>query len=109
MSSFRSNSTRAGRGALPTMWTPCGQRPNRAECGYCHRATPTRKCGIVLADGEIAGTWRARKTGRNLTLTIKMFQSLNADLGTQLRDEADQVAELGGASALKLEFDEAAI
>ena len=64
--------------------------------------------GAVLADGQIAGTWRPRKSGRTLTLTLAMFQSLTTDLRRQLREEADHVAELRGASAVRLEFDDAA-
>ncbi|MBF6329386.1 winged helix DNA-binding domain-containing protein [Nocardia transvalensis] len=60
--------------------------------------------GTVLADGHIAGIWRPRKSGRNLTLTITTFRSLTAGLHKQLREEADHVAELRGASTAQVEF-----
>ncbi|WP_051342538.1 winged helix DNA-binding domain-containing protein [Pseudonocardia spinosispora] len=64
--------------------------------------------GAVLADGAIVGTWRPRKSGRTLTLTIKAFRPLSTGLRTRLRAEADHVAELRGASAVQVEFEESA-
>ncbi|MGV8084507.1 MAG: winged helix DNA-binding domain-containing protein [Coriobacteriia bacterium] len=63
--------------------------------------------GAVLADGKIAGIWRPRKSGRTLTLTVGTFWPLNATLREQLREEAEQVAELRGASTAQVEFEEA--
>ncbi|HEX4225641.1 MAG TPA: winged helix DNA-binding domain-containing protein [Pseudonocardiaceae bacterium] len=60
--------------------------------------------GAVLADGTIAGIWRPNKTGHRLALTIKTFHALNAALRKQLRAEADHVAELRGASEVRVEF-----
>lgn len=66
--------------------------------------------GVVLADGEIAGTWRPRKSGRKLTVTVTVttFQPLGTRLRTQLREEAEHVAELRGASAIRVGFDDTA-
>lgn len=64
--------------------------------------------GAVLADGTIVGIWRPRKGGRTLALTIKTFRSLSTELRKQLREEADHVAELRGASAVQVEFEDAA-
>lgn len=61
--------------------------------------------GTVLADGEITGTWRPRKSGRQLTITVKTFDSLPARDKTSLQDEAEQVAPLRGASSVAVEFD----
>ncbi|MET0916043.1 MAG: winged helix DNA-binding domain-containing protein, partial [Jiangellaceae bacterium] len=44
--------------------------------------------GAVLVDGKIAGTWRTRKSGRKLTVTIKTFDSTPARDKKLLEDEA---------------------
>jgi hypothetical protein len=69
---------------------------------------PVGAPGAVLADGTIAGIWRPRKSGRTLTLTITTFRSLSTKLRKQLSDEADRVAELRGASATQVEYEDAA-
>ncbi|WP_246011326.1 winged helix DNA-binding domain-containing protein [Nocardia mexicana] len=61
--------------------------------------------GAVLADGEIAGIWRPRKSGRTLTLTITSFRPLTAGVRKRVRQEADHVAELRGASAARVDFE----
>jgi hypothetical protein len=61
--------------------------------------------GTVLADGEITGTWRPRKSGRRLTITVKTFGSLPDRDKTSLQHEAEQVAPLRGASSVAVEFD----
>lgn len=64
--------------------------------------------GAVLANGTIAGIWRPRKSGRTLTLTLKTFQSLSAAVRKQLHEEAEHVAELRGAAAMRIEFEDTA-
>ncbi|MCE5291277.1 MAG: winged helix DNA-binding domain-containing protein [Nocardiaceae bacterium] len=61
--------------------------------------------GTVLADGHIVGTWRPRRSGRKLAITVHSFQKLDSAVTEQIRHEADHVALLRGAGALKLEFD----
>ncbi len=61
--------------------------------------------GTVLADGKITGTWRPRKSGRKLTITIKTFGSLPDRDRKSLQGEAEQVAPLRGASSVDVEFD----
>ncbi len=61
--------------------------------------------GAVLADGEIVGTWRPRKSGRTLTLTVKTFRPLGSRSSEHLREEAGKVAQLRGAAALKLDIE----
>jgi len=61
--------------------------------------------GAVLADGRIAGTWRPRKSGRRLTLTLETFEPPSKALREQLRAEAEAVAGLRGASTVQVEFD----
>ncbi|HEX3785540.1 MAG TPA: winged helix DNA-binding domain-containing protein [Pseudonocardiaceae bacterium] len=67
---------------------------------------PVGEPGAVLADGKITGIWRPRKSGRKLTLTITTFHSLSAALGKRLHEEAEHLAELRGASAVQIEFED---
>ncbi|CAI3799118.1 winged helix DNA-binding domain-containing protein [Pseudarthrobacter sp. MM222] len=61
--------------------------------------------GTVLADGKVTGTWRPRKSGRRLTISIKTFGLLPDRDRKSLRGEAEQVAPLRGASTVDVEFD----
>lgn len=61
--------------------------------------------GTLLAAGRIAGTWRTRKSGRKLTITIKTFASLPDRDKKSLQGEAEQVVPLRGASSVDVEFD----
>jgi hypothetical protein len=61
--------------------------------------------GAVLADGEITGIWRPRKSGRRLTITVKTFGPLPARDKRSLQHEAEQVAPLRGASSVDVELD----
>jgi hypothetical protein len=63
--------------------------------------------GTVLVGGRIAGIWRSRKSGRKLTITITTFGSLRDRDRTSLRDEAEQIPPLRGASSVDVEFDTA--
>ncbi|MEO3928883.1 winged helix DNA-binding domain-containing protein, partial [Micromonosporaceae bacterium B7E4] len=60
--------------------------------------------GTVLVDGEIAGVWRPRKSGRKLTITVETFGTLPAGNKKRLQTEAEQVATLRGASSVDVEF-----
>lgn len=61
--------------------------------------------GVVLANGRIAGTWRPRKSGPKLTITITAFDSLPDREKKALQNEAEQVAPLRGASSVDVKFD----
>ncbi|MFI6395436.1 winged helix DNA-binding domain-containing protein [Nonomuraea sp. NPDC050540] len=61
--------------------------------------------GTVLADGEITGIWRPRKSGRKLTVTVRTFGSLRARDRKAIQGEAEQVAPLRGASSVNVEFE----
>ncbi|CAM3033791.1 winged helix DNA-binding domain-containing protein [Prescottella defluvii] len=60
--------------------------------------------GAVLADGQIVGTWRPRKSGRRLTVTVDAFGPSSPTVRDQVRAEAEQVAVLRGASTVQVEF-----
>lgn len=61
--------------------------------------------GTVLADGDIIGTWRTRKSGRKLAINIKTFDPLPAQHRKPLETEAEQVATLRHASTPEVRFD----
>jgi hypothetical protein len=61
--------------------------------------------GAVLVLGKITGTWRPRKKGRKLTITVKTFGSLPIRDKKSLQTEAEQIASLRGASSIDVEFD----
>ncbi|MFW0787249.1 winged helix DNA-binding domain-containing protein [Gordonia sp. CPCC 206044] len=60
--------------------------------------------GTVLVDGEIVGTWRPRKSGRTLTVRVEPFGALTRRQEKGIRDEADTIAPLRGASAVSVEL-----
>jgi hypothetical protein len=87
-------------------YTQLRDRETIADRKY-HREVwkPVGDPGTVLVDGEIAGTWRPRKNGRTLTLAVTTFRPLLAGEKKALRDEAEQLAPLRGASSVAVELD----
>lgn len=61
--------------------------------------------GTILVDGTIAGSWRPRKNGRHLTITVSPFGSLSDRDRSRLQAESELVAPLRGASSVKIEID----
>jgi hypothetical protein len=61
--------------------------------------------GTVLASGKIIGTWRPRKSGHRLTITIAAFGPLPERDKASLTSEAEQLAPLRGASSVDVRFD----
>lgn len=60
--------------------------------------------GTVLADGEVIGTWRSRKNGKKLAVSIKTFSRVTSRYKKPLETEAEQVATLRGASNAEVDF-----
>lgn len=59
--------------------------------------------GTVLVDGELVGTWRSRKAGRNLQVTFRGFGPLGDATRKRLAVEAEHVARVRGASTVSVE------
>ena len=59
--------------------------------------------GTVLVDGRIIGTWRARKKGKNLSVSVTAFGRLSAHTKKSVEAEAKKVASLRGAAAVEVE------
>ncbi|MGH3878546.1 MAG: DNA glycosylase AlkZ-like family protein [Actinophytocola sp.] len=68
--------------------------PDRAVAKSVWR--PVGSPGTVLVDGEIAGTWRARQSGRVLRLTVAMHRELTAKQRTGVEEQAEIVAAVRG-------------
>lgn len=54
--------------------------------------------GAVLARGEVAGAWRARKKGRRLDVSVEPFRRLNAAQRRGIDDEAALLAQVRGVA-----------
>lgn len=59
--------------------------------------------GTMLADGEIVGTWRARKSGRRLRVELKAFEALSRRHQEALAAEARSLAPLRDASSVSID------
>jgi hypothetical protein len=53
--------------------------------------------GAVLADGEVAGTWRARRSGTSVTVSVEAWRPVTARLRAALGEEAERLAAFRGA------------
>ena len=62
--------------------------------------------GALLVDGEIAGIWRPRTSGRTLRITVTPFRPLAAGDRKAMTDEAHLVAEVRGASKVDVVVDD---
>lgn len=61
--------------------------------------------GVILAGGEIAGTWRAKARGRkSLDLTISPFWTLHRQIRAAIEAEAERIAAARGFPATTVSF-----
>ena len=61
--------------------------------------------GALLVDGLVAGTWRPRKSGRRLTISVAPFAPLSSGDASRVRAEAETLGPLRGASSVAVEID----
>lgn len=52
--------------------------------------------GAVFIDGEIAGTWRPKASGKKLTVALDLFSRASADVRAEIDAEAERVAAVRG-------------
>lgn len=52
--------------------------------------------GVLVADGDIAGTWRAKSSGAKLTITLTAFDPLRPAAREEAEAEAARLAEVRG-------------
>lgn len=57
----------------------------------------------MLVDGEIVGTWRARKSGRRLRVDLKAFEALSRRHQDALVAEAESIGPLREASSVSVD------
>lgn len=57
---------------------------------------PVGSPGVVLLDGELAGTWRARRAGRVLRLTVIAYRALTAKQRSTVEEQGAIVAAARG-------------
>ena len=56
--------------------------------------------GVVLVDGDVAGTWKGRLTGDVLEIAVSPFAALPERTLADLEAEAERVAKVRGAREL---------
>jgi hypothetical protein len=109
LDALRSSSMPTGVRLLPPRdpYTQLRDRETLVDKKY-HRQIwrPVGDPGTLLVDGEIAGTWRPRRSGRRLTLTVTGFRPLTRAAQEQVRDEAEQLGPLRGATSVTVELED---
>jgi hypothetical protein len=55
--------------------------------------------GAVLVDGRLVATWRPRKKGKKLTVTVEPFASLTKATRADVAAEVASIATLRGCSS----------
>jgi hypothetical protein len=58
--------------------------------------------GALFVDGEVAGTWRTKTSGKKLTITVEGFAPLPPKVWPQVDAEAERVAEVRGVPDVKV-------
>jgi hypothetical protein len=62
--------------------------------------------GVVLVDGQVTGTWRAKLAGRkSLDVTVTLFEPLPKPSRRALADEANRLADVRGVPEARLRVD----
>jgi hypothetical protein len=61
--------------------------------------------GGVLADGEIVGTWRARRSGRAVTVTVELWAPMAPVVRTAIDGQAERLAAFRGIALKRVEVD----
>ena len=74
--------------------------PDRARRGEVWRAAGAP--GVLLVDGEVAGTWRSRKAGRRLEVTVRPFAPLPASARSRTAALADGLGALRESDGVAL-------
>nr|WP_258544957.1 winged helix DNA-binding domain-containing protein [Micromonospora provocatoris] len=62
--------------------------------------------GAVLADGDLAGTWRPRKSGRTFTVAVQQWRKLTGGARDAVAAEAERLAAYRGVPLAGVDFAE---
>ncbi len=76
--------------------------PDKKQRGRVWR--PVGPPGVVLADGRLVATWRARRTGHRLAIAVEELVSLTDWARSEIRAEAELVAPARGCSEVTVAF-----
>ncbi len=60
--------------------------------------------GAVLVDGEIVGSWRPRKSGRSLTVTVRSWTHASSRRSAAIREQAERLAAFRNARLAAVDF-----
>jgi hypothetical protein len=60
--------------------------------------------GVVLADGDLVATWRARKQRTTLLVDVEPFEALSAAIRAAIGDEAQLLAPYRGCERAETRF-----
>ncbi|HEV2769770.1 MAG TPA: crosslink repair DNA glycosylase YcaQ family protein, partial [Solirubrobacteraceae bacterium] len=60
--------------------------------------------GTVLHDGTLVATWRSRRSGKKLSITVDPLASITSTQRQRVKDEAESIARLRGCSSAELAF-----
>jgi len=63
---------------------------------------PVRPPGVVLAAGQLVATWRSRRAGKHLAVTVEPLVGLPAQTRAAIQAEADRIALLRDCQAAQL-------
>jgi hypothetical protein len=63
---------------------------------------PVRPPGVVLAAGQLVATWRSRRAGKRLAVTVEPLVGLPAPTRAAIQAEADRIALLRDCQAAQL-------
>jgi hypothetical protein len=80
--------------------------PDRGQRGEIWRAAGAP--GVLLVDGEVAGTWRSRKAGRRLEVSVRPFAPLSASARSRTAGLADDLAGFRDCASAALTWTEGA-
>ncbi len=74
--------------------------PARRKRVWSHIGSP----GVVLAEGRLAGTWRARKQGKRLAVTVEPLEPLPERIRADVEAEAELVSRHRGTPAATVSY-----
>jgi hypothetical protein len=60
--------------------------------------------GGVIADGQFVGTWRGRKTGRKLSLSVELFKPVASKAREEIEAEASTIAPFKGCKSTEVKL-----
>jgi DNA glycosylase AlkZ-like len=60
--------------------------------------------GVLLADGNAVASWRSRKNGKRMNITIEQFDGISDEKRPEIEAEAATLAPFNGCTSVKVEY-----